>query len=81
MAACVSPFQAMRISWCTKRVMALTPPTGDRVQVHGNGSGDVMKGQNISVCLHHVTKRPPVCQDHSLCGKSVFHGSLHRRCE
>lgn len=35
MAACVSRFQVMRISWSTKRVMALTPPTGNRVQAHG----------------------------------------------
>lgn len=31
-------FQGMRISWHTERVMALTPPTGDRVQAHGNGT-------------------------------------------
>lgn len=31
-------FQVMRISWHTERAMALTPPTGDRVQAHGNGT-------------------------------------------
>lgn len=33
----------MRISWSTERAMALTPPTGARVQAHGNGSNDVAK--------------------------------------
>lgn len=31
-------FQGMRISWHTERAMALTPPTGERVQAHGNGT-------------------------------------------
>lgn len=31
-------FQAMRTSWHIERVMALTPPTGGRVQVHGTGN-------------------------------------------
>ena len=47
MAACVSRFQVMRISWSLKRVMGLTPPTGNRAQAHGNGSSDVAKHQNI----------------------------------
>lgn len=31
-------FQGMRISWHTERAMALTPPTAERVQAHGNGT-------------------------------------------